>query len=163
MLKTKEPLCGGTCLYEHTYVCMGTVHKPKANGCCFPCTRCFVTGSLINLVARELQGCFSPLCSPALERQMQTNRPSCFYVDLGDQIQVLILANKPFTIWVFSPASNDPLFPPVFTRCYHLANAMTAHNLGSAALMFFCRWFLERKTKKHRHCLGHILPSPKIS
>lgn len=136
--------------------------------CCFPCTiyLCIVTGSLINLVAREIQECFCLPLLPSLGQSNADNQAQLFLCRSGNQIQVLTLENKPFTIWVFSQASNYPLF--FFSQfslnvINHLANAMTAHNLGSATLMFLCRWFLGRKTKKHRHRLGYTLPSPKIS
>lgn len=137
--------------------------------CCFPCAIyfCVLMGSLIDLVAREFQGCLSPPLLPSLGQSTADHQAQLFLCRFGNQIQVLILANKPFTIWVFSQASNYALFF-LFSQfslnvINHLANAMTAHNLGSAALMFLCRWLLWRKTMKHRNRLGYTLPSPKIS
>lgn len=137
--------------------------------CCFPCTIyfCVVMGSLIDWVAREFQGCLSPpFCSPALGSQLQTTRPSCFYEGLKIRFRSSSLQTSPLP----SEFSLEPQIIPFFffsqfslNVINHLANATTAHNLGSAALMFLCRWFLGRKTMKHRNRLGYTLPSPKIS
>lgn len=148
------------CMNTHMYAWVQYTSQ-RLMCCRFPCTRCSATGSLISLVARELQGCFSPPLLPSLGETNADKQAQLFLCRFGGSNS----GPHPCKQALYHLSFLSSLFSPQFSLSVinHLANAMTAHNLGSAALMFFCRWFLERKTKKHRHCLGYTLPSPKIS
>lgn len=76
------------CVGEHA--CMNThmyawvQYTSQRLMCChFSCTRCSVTGSLISLVARELQGCFSPPLLPSLGETNADKQAQLFLCRFG--------------------------------------------------------------------------------